>query len=119
MEEGANPRDVKVQLAKEIIISYYSQEEADQAESEFKKVFAKKELPEDIPEYKVSGKEIWIVKLLTDSGLTQSSSEGRRLIKGGGLYVDNERVTDEKHILSVTDGMIIKAGKRKFLKLIT
>ncbi len=119
MQSGKNPRDVKILLAKEIISTYYPKEEADKAEDEFKRVFAKKELPDDIPEYKVSAKEIWIVNLLCDSKLMPSKSEARRLIKQGGLSINSEKMTDVDLVLQIADGMIIKAGKRKFLKLTT
>ncbi|MDH5682841.1 MAG: tyrosine--tRNA ligase, partial [Spirochaetota bacterium] len=118
MKGSVNPRDIKIRLAKEIIKTYYSEEAGDKAEEEFKTVFAQKGLPDEIPEYSPAESEIWIVKLLTDSGLCSSSSEVRRLIKGGGLSVDNEKVSDEKYQLSVKDGTIIKAGKRKFLKIV-
>ena len=117
MEKGMNPRDAKIRLAKEIIMTYYSKDDADRAEEEFNRVFSKKDLPQDIPEYKVSENEIWIIKLLTDSGLITSSSEGRRLIKGGGLYINNERINDQNLNLKIEDNMIIKAGKLKFIKI--
>ncbi len=117
MKGGTNPRDIKVKLAKEIIKTYYPEEMAHQAEEEFNRVFAKKELPDEIPEYHVGEKEVWVIKLLTDSGLSTSNSEARRLIQGGGLYIDNERVQDDKLVIECRNGMIIKAGKRKFLKL--
>ncbi len=118
MKNGTNPRDIKVMLAKEVITSYYNEKEANQAYNNFNKVFVKKALPSEIPEYKIEEDEIWIIELLNKTGITLSKSDARRLVKQGGVYIDSKRVSDEKLILKIKSGMVIKAGKRRFLRLI-
>lgn len=122
MQSGTvNPRDIKMKLGKEIIKTYYTDEEAEKAKEEFKALFSKRDkdaVPDDIPEFTTSEAEIWIVKLLVDSKLRASNSEARRLIKEGGFKVNNEVITDEKFSLKIDNGMIIRAGKKKWLKII-
>jgi tyrosyl-tRNA synthetase len=61
---------------------------------------------------------VWIIKLLTDSKLCTSSSEARRMIKQGAVSLNNEKITDENLQLEISEEVVIKVGKRKFLKLI-
>ena len=83
------------------------------------KVFSKKEAPEDVAEFdcRKYGEKVWIVKLMTDSGLAASNSEARRLIKAGGVAVGGVRVTDDNHEILIEDKMLVKVGKRRFLRL--
>ena len=116
-----NPMDLKKRLGIKIVSMYHSRKKAKEAEEEFEKVFSKKELPEDIPVYKLKHDQpkIWIVKLLTMSKLVSSGSEARRLIKQGGVYLDGKRVDDENLELSVEGEKLLKVGKRKFLKVVS
>lgn len=117
LAEGVNPKTVKQRLARIIVEMYHSKEDAQAAEKEFENVFANKDIPEDIQEY-VSGKSpLWIVKLLTDSGLCQSNGEARRMIRQNAVTIDKEPVTDENAEIPIVDGMIVKVGKRRFLKV--
>ena len=68
-------------------------------------------------EYGLSEKNIKLIKLLTVTGLTESNGEARRLIKQGGITIDGEKITDENFVIQNTEPFIIKAGKRKFLKV--
>ncbi len=127
IEAGLNsgslhPRDVKMRLGREIVTIYHGAEAALRAEEEFKNIFQKKELPDEIPEYTVdfTGLEdgqIWLPKLLTLAGLAASTSEGRRLIQQGAVKVDDDKFDDPNGKIVPRGGMIIKAGKRKFVKL--
>ena len=86
-------------------------------------VFVKKDVPDEIPSYEVPAAafkdgKVWIVKLLVDAGLCSSNGEARRLIDGGGLTIDGERVSDKDFEFEPQDGTIIKAGKRKFIRLV-
>lgn len=117
-----HPRDVKMRLAREIVGFYHGKEAALKAEEEFKRVFQQRELPEEIPVFEVNPAlleegAIWLPRLLHVSGLVPSTSEGRRLIQQGGVKVDGEKVVDPSFKLVPADGMVIRVGKRKFLRL--
>ncbi len=117
-----HPRDVKARLAREICAQFYDEETAKKAEAEFNKMFVGKDLPDEIPEFVIPDAErkdskIWIIKLLVISGLAKTNGEARRLIQGGGVYIDNERVDDENHEISIPVDCIVKVGKRRFLNV--
>ncbi|WP_049771636.1 tyrosine--tRNA ligase [Thermincola potens] len=124
MKNGAlHPRDVKMRLAREIVTMYHGREAALKAEEEFKSIFQKKELPDEIPEYvldknQLEEGEIWLPKLMALAGLVSSSSEGRRLVIQGGVRVNDKKVVDPAAKVQPENGMIIKAGKRKFVKIV-
>ncbi len=115
-----NPMLWKKRLGSEIVSMYHSRKEAEKAQEEFENVFSKKELPQEIPQLNFDWPDrvIWIGKLLTETGLCSSTSEARRLIKQGGVYIDNQRVDDENLQIEVKGEKLIKVGKRKFLKVI-
>lgn len=117
MEQGANPRDYKICLAKEIIGMFHSKESADAAEENFKNVFAKNQVPDDIEEFEVPKEKIWVAKLLSELGLVSSTSEGRRMTLQGAVKIDGEKVADVKMEIIPVKGMIIQVGKRKFAKI--
>ena len=79
-----------------------------------------KGLPDEMPEHSVSAQEVWICQLLKDLSMTSSTSEARRLVKGGAVSIEGEKVTDDKFqvVLSAGDEKVIKAGKKKFAKVI-
>ncbi|MFC2140600.1 tyrosine--tRNA ligase [Candidatus Auribacterota bacterium] len=117
------PLDSKKELGRLIVTRYYDEAAAATAQQEFSKVFSKNELPTDIEEYLLESSElkeskIWIVKLLTLSGLVSSSSEARRMIKQGGIKINDAKKTDMNEEISVTQEMIVQVGKRKFKKII-
>jgi tyrosyl-tRNA synthetase len=115
-----NPMILKKRLGKEIVRMYYNKEEADKACEEFEKVFSKKELPEEIPikHFEHDEPEIWIGHLLVKAGCVQYTSEIRRLVKQGGLYIDNKRIDDEDLKVPVEGEKLVKLGKRRFYKII-
>ena len=123
LEDGSlHPRDVKMRLAREIVTIYHGSEAAIMAEAEFKNIFQKKELPDEVPEYVLDRNEledgvIWLPKLLTLAGLVSGTSEGKRMVKQGAVRIDDERINDPDLKIMPKDGSIIKAGKRKFAKL--
>ena len=122
LDSGASPRDLKAKLAKEIVKLYCGDREAELAEAEFNKVFRNKELPSDIPIFQTDKKAYSILDLLLDTKLAPSKNEAKRLVEGGG--VENiigdkkERVVDWKKEVNLEDGMIIKVGSRRFVKII-
>lgn len=118
MKNGKNPRDFKVLLAKTIIAQYHDEKAGDEAEEEFIKVFAKKEMPDDIPIIEVpleKGEEVWLPKLLSIMKLVSSTSDGKRLYEQGGVKINGEKAIEDK--IAVEDDLIIQAGKRKFGKI--
>lgn len=115
---GTNPRDVKRKLGFELVKLYYDEQAAEHAIEEFDKIFIKKDNPDDIPEYRVGSEKLKLISLLVQSNLAESNSAARRLIEQGGISIDGEKVSDINFELNPESGMIIKAGKRKFLKLV-
>ena len=115
-----NPMIFKKKLGKDIVRMYYDQQEADKACEEFERVFSKKELPENIPVINVEHDqaEIWIVHLLVNAGCAESTSQIRRLIKQGGLYIDNQRVDDENLKVPVAGEKLVRLGKRGFFRIV-
>lgn len=119
-KQTQNPRDLKRRLARELVTIYYSQEDAVKTEQEFDKVFIKKGLPDDIPEFtpNISESTMWIVKLITESGLTSSNSESKRLIKEGAVSIDGQRVSDPDTDVTLEAPFVLKVGKRRFVKIV-
>jgi tyrosyl-tRNA synthetase len=116
-DPGTNPRDVKVRLGKEIVCLYHSHQEAEKAAEDFDRVFKERQNPEDMPVHVVGEPKVWIVKLLTSSGLAVSSSEARRLIQQGAVEVDGERVSDPDAHVDLSKERVLKVGKRRFLRV--
>jgi len=111
-----HPKEAKLSLAENIVQQYYGRDLAKKARQEFEQVFSKKELPQDLPVYKLKKEKSSIIDILLDSGLTGSKNEARRLIQQGGVSFDAERL-DKEDIIIDKEG-ILKVGKRRFLKLI-
>ncbi|MCK9329988.1 MAG: tyrosine--tRNA ligase [Candidatus Cloacimonetes bacterium] len=118
LETGAHPKYIKQRLAREIVALYHGEDISKEAEEEFNRVFSQKEIPTDIEEYIYSDKEVWIVKLLTDAGLTNSNGEARRMIKQGAVSINGDKITDENMMYQYKEDKVIKVGKRKFKKII-
>ncbi|MBK9295135.1 MAG: tyrosine--tRNA ligase [Oligoflexia bacterium] len=120
MSNGAlNPRDVKVSLAKIFVERFHSKAAAEDAAKEFFEVFSNKGMPSEIPEWKTSAIDnLWICKLMVEAGLAPSTSEARRLIDGGAVEKDGEKIKDNKFSLNLKSGenFVLKAGKRNLQK---
>ncbi|MBZ1356638.1 MAG: tyrosine--tRNA ligase [Candidatus Nealsonbacteria bacterium] len=112
-----NPMEAKSLLAKEIVTICYDSEKAEKAEKDFGKVFKKKELPSQIPTFKVKEKSLNILNLLLSSGLVSSKAEGKRLIEQGGVKIEKDVQLDWKQEIMTKKGMVIQVGKRKFAKI--
>lgn len=114
---SVNPRNIKMQLAHQITEEYHGKDGADKAQEEFINVVSNKGIPEDIQEVKIeAGKNI--LDLLTELGFASSRGEAKRLIQGGGVKLDGEKISDMSYSVTVQDSIILQAGKRKFAKLI-
>jgi len=114
-----NPMIVKKGLGLELVTMYHCREAAEEAQEEFERIFSQRGIPDEIPEFSIAslGPRIWAVKLLTETGMAMSGGEARRLIKGGGLYVDDRRISDESAELDLAAGMLFKVGKRRFFRI--
>ena len=117
LADGMNPRDAKVTLGKEIVQMYHGQKKADEAEKAFIQVFAKKENPDEMAEMSVLDKNWPLAELLEFTKLTSSKSEARRMIEQGGVKVDGAVIGDREATIRPKTGMVIQAGKRKFIKI--
>lgn len=113
-----NPRDIKVRLAEEIIVELYGKSKAKKAKEEFKHVFSQKEKPTNILEIKIKDKKLLILDMLMQTKMVNSKAEAQRLIEQKGVKIDDEVIEDWRKIIEIKDGMIIQAGKRKFVKVI-
>ena len=117
--KGAHPRDAKIKLGSAIVSFYYGETEARKQVEEFERVFSRKENPENPEELKVTEKEMWIAELLKRAGVVSSTSEAKRLIDQGAVSLDGEKVSDFNLKVGIKNGMLLKAGKKKFVKLIS
>ncbi len=113
----ANPRDVKMRLGCEIVAIYHDRQKAEQAREEFIRVFSRKELPENMPEIKISQSTMTMIDLLVEAGFASSKREARRLTSQGAVKIDGERYDDPTGDLHINDGMILQAGNRRFARL--
>lgn len=119
MEEGRNPRDCKLELARIITGLYHNEEEVRKAEEYFRTVFQKGELPMDMPEVHVpSGCKalLDVIPYLVTEGVVPSGSEFRRLVKQGGVQLNQEKVEELEQTLIGTEA-VLKIGKKKFVKI--
>ena len=114
-----NPRNIKRELAKALVKMYHDQKAADQAEEEFDRIFIKKEIPDDIPEYSFESgkKDIGIVDLIVQVKFASSKSEARRLVSQGGVSINGDKIDDINKIIALGKEQILKVGKRKFIKI--
>jgi tyrosyl-tRNA synthetase len=112
-----HPKQAKVLLGKTIVAQFYNQTAAEGAAAEFEKVFAQKQMPEDMPEVKISAQPVAAAKLLVHCSLVTSGGEAKRLISGGGMSIDGEKITDPNKSITPMNGMVVRAGKLKFAKL--
>ena len=117
---GANPRDVKILLAKEIIARFHDEAAAEAAHQDFTQRFSKNALPDDIPEVLLSceGQAMPIANLLKEAGLVDSTSEAIRMIKQGAVKLNGEqKIEDSKLDVAKGSSQIYQVGKRKFAKV--
>ena len=119
LEGGENPRALKAELARRVVMLFYSAEDAHRAEAEFDRVFRDRGLPEDIPDWSVPATGLGIIELITAAGLLSSRSEARRKLAEGAVQLDGTRVTDPHMVITVTGTpRVLKVGKRRFLRLV-
>ncbi len=117
--KAMHPMEAKKQLAATIVDRFHGEGAGLQARSGFEAQFAKKEIPDDVPEASLVAEEgsLWIIKALAQTGLTASNGEGMRMLKQNALSIDGEKVTDKDLQLKPGGPYLIKLGKRKFVNL--
>lgn len=115
LESADNPRDLKVEMAKEIISIYHDAQAADLAETAFNKQFKEGAIPEDVEEVQVEVGPRGLTDFLVEVGLSESKSKAKRLINQGGVYLNKENIRSE--IIDPKDGDILQVGKRNFRKI--
>lgn len=119
MTRGANPRDFKMKLAKEVVKIYLGEAAARHGESEFARVFQDKQRPSEIAEVIIQDKDgqIGVLDLFVQAGLATSNSEVKRLIKEKAIRLDDELITDDALIVKIPKaGLLLQRGKKQFAK---
>jgi tyrosyl-tRNA synthetase len=118
-EQGENPRNLKAEFAQRIVERFHGEAAGKAAREQFDQVFAQRQLPDEIPELNLAGEAepLWLPALLKEAGLAKSTSEGRRLIKQGGVKLDGEKVSSGDTTVPRQGEVLIQVGKRRFLKV--
>ncbi|MGR8921262.1 MAG: tyrosine--tRNA ligase [Gammaproteobacteria bacterium] len=119
VDDGRNPRDVKFELAREIVTRFHDARAAEAAQQAFVGQFSRGELPEDIPEFELAaeGAGFGLVAALKQTGLTKSTSEARRMISQGAVKVEQARVEDVDCTLDAGETVVVQVGKRRFARI--
>ena len=115
--DSVNPMELKKKLAREIVALYYGEETSLDAEKEFGNIFSKGKIPDDMPETNASEGDL-IVDIMVKNKITASKGEARRLIIQGAVRINGDKISDKDQTLSNEKEQILKAGKRRFLRII-
>ncbi|MBL8484208.1 MAG: tyrosine--tRNA ligase, partial [Rhodocyclaceae bacterium] len=116
--EGRNPRDVKVDLAQEIVARFHGAASAREALADFEARFQHGAIPEDIEEFTLpAGEGLALVQIMKQTGLTASTSEAIRMIGQGGVRVDGEKISDKQLHLPAGRTIVVQVGKRKYARV--
>ena len=116
VEQGENPRNIKVKLAMELVARFHSTDSAQSALNDFETRFSKNAIPDDIPEF-VFNTEMPLANLLKEAGLVPTTSEAHRMIKQGAVKLNGERLDDGRQVFSGIAGQVFQVGKRKFARI--
>ena len=117
VKQGANPRDIKFELANEIIERFHNKGAATRAKEDFITKFQKNKIPDQVPEVTIRvDHQMPLPNVLKIAGLVQSSSEGMRMIKQGGVKIDGAKVTSTETVIEKGSTVVLQVGKRKFAK---
>ena len=116
-DSDVNPRDLKRCLAREIVALYHSAESAAEAEEAFDKVFIQSDVPDEMEEWSAGAGQAAILAMMCDSELISSKREARRLIEQGAVTVDGERITSITEEIPLETPVVLKVGKRRFLRI--
>ncbi|MEE8578115.1 MAG: tyrosine--tRNA ligase, partial [candidate division Zixibacteria bacterium] len=121
-----NPMSLKKELAAKLVDTYHPSGSGQSAREEFERVFSQKKLPDEMPEIdraaleklELDPSKCYLVHLLTRTKLCKSAGEARKLISAGAVSIDGAKVSSTDHEFEVVGQIILKVGKRRFLKLI-
>ncbi len=121
-----NPRDVKMELGEHLVDTYHPVGSGRTAREEFERIFSQKKLPDDIPELNIAQLKkleldptrVYLVHLIAKAKLSKSNGEARKLISAGAVTLDGTRITDPDYEFGLECEMVLKVGKRRFLKLV-
>ncbi len=119
-EGSENPRNIKARLAREMVARFHGEEAAMAAEKEFVRMFQSKGLPDEVPQFRVNwdGEKMWLPHITTSAGMTKSTSEAKRLISQGAVYVNDRKIKDTDASLDGSEEYLIKVGKRRVARII-
>jgi len=117
-DKTANPRNLKRRLARSIVRMYHNDEAAKGAEAHFDKIHITKEIPEEIPEARMPKKPEKLINIIVKNNLASSNGEARRLIRQNAVQLDGNTVRDELLEITIDRPVVLKVGKRKFLRLL-
>jgi len=118
VSRGANPRDMKMRLAREVVTQFHGAAAAATAEAEFVRVFQQQEIPEEMPEFRMAA-GTGIIDAILGAGMAQSRSEARRLVEQGGVYIDGDRAESlETQVALGRDPQVLRVGRRRFARIV-
>jgi len=112
-----HPRDIKMELAREIVSIYHGDAAVGPAEEHFKRVFQQREIPDDIPQHHLTAPTS-VLDLLVNAGMVSSRSDGRRLIQQGGVRLDGQVVEQIDQMIEPGREQVLQVGKRRFLRIV-
>ena len=112
-----HPKEAKALLGKTIVTQFYNEATAQLAAAEFDKVFAQKQLPDEIPEFELPAEPISVKQLLLACKLVETGGEAKRMCSQSAVTIDNDKTTDPHAEITPKDGMVIQVGKRRFAKV--
>ncbi|KAF0098729.1 MAG: tyrosyl-tRNA synthetase [bacterium] len=119
VEEGRNPRDIKVRFAQEIVTRFHDRAAAEAALADFEARFRQGAIPDDVSEFSIDAPDagVPITQLLKQAGLVPSTSEAMRSIAGGGVKLDGEKVADKGLLVGKGMTVVLQVGKRRFARV--
>jgi len=112
-----NPRDLKLELAYEIVKIYHGEAQAQKAKEYFVNTFSKKEMPTEIREIRVEKENMKILDYIVAVGFAESKSDARRKLEQGGVSIDGEKILEDIEFTKNQDGKVLKVGKKDFVKI--
>jgi tyrosyl-tRNA synthetase len=115
-DPSINPRDIKRELARAIVALYHGNDAALSAEQYFDRVVVNKDIPDEMDEVVLKEDEL-LIEIITAEGLTKSKGDARRMLKQGAVRVEGEKISDMNHMLFKRKEVVIKVGKRRFLRV--
>lgn len=117
-DAAVNPRDIKKYLGRTLVRMYHGENHVDIAEKAFENLFVKKDIPDEMPEIKIEQDSLRIDDLMIFTKTAESKGAARRLVQGGGVSVDGEKINDPFAEIKLDGEKVLKVGKRKFIRLV-